>query len=169
MARKKEEKAVEEKGSKKDGAFTKAELETFRKRLMEIREEVLKNVRSRIADKRTIGDHKELSDQQDIAAEETERELQFLLTDRDRRKLIEVDDALDRLEKGTYGICEECGEPIGKERLKILPFTRYTLECQQEMEELNRLERARQLEEDEKQYIEFQMTEQPQPDEADEN
>lgn len=146
-------------------AFTEQEMQEFKDRLLVIREEILRDVRSRIASKRDSSDHKELSDMQDIASDETDRELQFLLTDRDRSKLIEVDDALARIESGTYGVCEESGEVISKRRLQAMPFARYTLEVQQEMEELASLERARQLEEDEKQYIEFSMNE---PDEIDE-
>ena len=145
--------------------FSAKDLAEFKEKLSTLREEVLKEVRGRIASKRDSNDHKELSDMQDKASDETDREMQFLLTDRDRAKLIEIDDALARLDAGTYGICEESEEPISKARLLAMPFARYTLEVQEEMEELAVMERARQLEEDERQYIEFSMNE---PDEIDE-
>jgi len=45
--------------------------------------------------------------------------------------LAEVNDALDRLERGTYGICESCAKPIDPERLKVLPYARLCMDCQQ--------------------------------------
>jgi len=46
-------------------------------------------------------------------------------------RLRNIEDALERLEEGTYGYCEECGKPIGVKRLKALPFTRYCIKCQE--------------------------------------
>ena len=45
-----------------------------------------------------------------------------------------IDDALQRIEDGTYGVCEECGKKIHKERLKIMPFAKFCVACQSEME-----------------------------------
>ena len=150
----------------KKPVYSEAELNEFKSGLLTLREGILREVRSQIAKKREIQDHIEVHDFQDKAADETDREMQFLLTDRDRAKLIEIDDALARFENGTYGICEDCEEVIPKERLQAMPYTRYTLDCQIEMEEIAAMERARQLEEDEKQYIEFSMNE---PDEIDQD
>jgi len=49
-------------------------------------------------------------------------------------QLTNLEEALGRLEMGTYGICEGCGERIAMERLKLVPFTAYCVECQQEKE-----------------------------------
>ena len=65
----------------------------------------------------------------DIASAERDRELSLILGDRERERLASIQDALARLEDATYGMCEECGEPIGEERLKILPFTKVCVEC----------------------------------------
>lgn len=52
-----------------------------------------------------------------------------------KEQLTQLEEAQRRLEQGTYGICESCGEPIGLERLKLVPFTPYCVDCQRENEE----------------------------------
>ena len=59
-------------------------------------------------------------------------------------KKVEIDEALKRLDNGTYGNCEMSGKPIPHARLEALPFTRYTVECQAELEKRNRFSRVRQ-------------------------
>lgn len=76
----------------------------------------------------------EIGDIYDIASSERERELTLMLGDRDREKLSEIDEALERINDNTYGICEECGEPIAEDRLRALPFTRVCVECQSKNE-----------------------------------
>lgn len=71
----------------------------------------------------------EIGDIYDIASNERERELTLMLGDRDREKLAETDEAFERIKSGTYGICDECGEPIGEARLMALPFTKVCIDC----------------------------------------
>lgn len=52
-----------------------------------------------------------------------------------------IDEALRKLDEGTYGICEDCGEAISEQRLKILPFAIYCTDCQERREEIEELER----------------------------
>jgi len=73
-------------------------------------------------------------DQYDLASEERSREINLILSDRDRDKLQAIEDALERIEDGSYGICEQCEEDIAPERLEALPFTRLCVSCQSEME-----------------------------------
>ena len=79
----------------------------------------------------------ETSDIYDIASTERERELSLTLGDRERQRLIEIDKALERLGDKEYGLCEECGEDIGEERLRALPFTRLCIECKSKFERQN--------------------------------
>lgn len=72
----------------------------------------------------------EIGDIYDIASTERERELTLMLGDREREKLSEIEDALERVGDNSYGGCEECGEPIAEDRLRALPFTRVCVECQ---------------------------------------
>jgi DnaK suppressor protein len=76
----------------------------------------------------------EIGDIYDLASNERERELTLTLGDRDRGKLSEIEDALERIGDGTYGECEECGEPIADNRLRALPFTKVCIECQSKKE-----------------------------------
>ena len=76
----------------------------------------------------------DIGDILDSVSEERTRELDLILTDREKRKLAQIDDAIDRIEENTYGICEECGVKIPKARLKVLPFAIYCVECQEKNE-----------------------------------
>jgi DnaK suppressor protein len=77
----------------------------------------------------------EPSDIQEKAAEEASRRALLALDARARARLGEIDDALGRLEDGSYGICEETGEPIPHARLRSEPTTRYTVEALELLEE----------------------------------
>ena len=80
------------------------------------------------------GNKDEGLDTYDLASEERDREINFILSDRERSKIKEIDEALARLADNTYGICESCGLEIGEERLEALPFTRLCRDCQQDQE-----------------------------------
>ncbi|HVN29537.1 MAG TPA: TraR/DksA family transcriptional regulator [Candidatus Binataceae bacterium] len=80
-------------------------------------------------------------DAYDLASEERDREINFILSDRERAKIKDIDDALVRLGDRSYGICEECGLEIGEERLDALPFTLVCRDCQQDREREARTQR----------------------------
>lgn len=73
-------------------------------------------------------------DTYDLASEERDREISFILNDREREKLQAIEEALERIEDGTYGICESCESEIAEARLGALPFTRLCVNCQAERE-----------------------------------
>ena len=76
----------------------------------------------------------DVGDFYDYASGDRERELAHTLTDRERARLIQVDDALRRIEEGSYGICDICGLKIDEGRLLALPFTKLCLACQEDLE-----------------------------------
>jgi DnaK suppressor protein len=76
----------------------------------------------------------DIGDILDSVSEERTRELDIILTDREKRKLLQIDDALDRIDDATYGQCEECGTKIPRARLKVLPFAKFCVECQEKNE-----------------------------------
>ncbi len=76
----------------------------------------------------------ELPDPSDRATAEEERAWSLRLADRDRKLLGKVQDALARLEAGTFGQCTRCGGPIGEERLRARPVTDLCIECKPELE-----------------------------------
>ncbi|MBI5233531.1 MAG: TraR/DksA family transcriptional regulator [Deltaproteobacteria bacterium] len=89
---------------------------------------VLQEVSRKIKSESDVGKF-EIGDIYDIASVERERELSLLLGDRGRLKLAEIEDALNRIKDDTYGICEECNEPIAEQRLRALPFTHVCVDC----------------------------------------
>ena len=73
-------------------------------------------------------------DEIDTATQSTEREMQFELGGMDTRMKQDIDNALAKIEKGTFGKCECCGEDISQARLEALPWGRYCKNCQEEAE-----------------------------------
>jgi RNA polymerase-binding transcription factor DksA len=82
--------------------------------------------------------------QADAGSDAYDRDFALSLLSQEQDSLYEIDEALTRIEYGTYGVCEMSGKTIPHARLEALPFTRYTVECQAELEKRNRLQRIRQ-------------------------
>ena len=78
-------------------------------------------------------------DTYDLASDERDREINMILNDRERTKLMAIEDALVRLGEGSYGVCDECEEDIGVGRLKVMPFTRLCVRCQEDLEKETRM------------------------------
>ncbi len=108
-------------------------LTKMHEQLTEMKAKLLGEIDSELRAERE-GNKDEGMDTYDLASEERDREINFILSDRERVKIKQIDDALDRLEGGTYGVCESCGLEIAEERLQALPFTRLCRDCQQEQE-----------------------------------
>ncbi len=70
----------------------------------------------------------------DMATSTFDRELDYTLEENVERALAAIDAALQRIEDGTYGTCETCGEPIGVERLEALPWTTQCIDCKRREE-----------------------------------
>jgi len=87
------------------------------------------------------GNKDEGLDTYDLASEERDREINFILSDRERLKLRQINEALERLADNTYGICDACGLEIAEERLRAMPFTRLCRDCQQDQEREARSQR----------------------------
>lgn len=105
----------------------------IKKMLLQMRKELLQEVTQTM---RAESDHLkfDIGDFYDHASTDRDRELALMLADREREKLTHVDDALKRIETGTYGKCESCEEDIDKERLAAMPFTKLCLSCQEDLE-----------------------------------
>ena len=76
----------------------------------------------------------ELSDWVDLAAASHERELSIILNGNKDEVLMKIDQAIELIATGKYGICANCKQPIAKERLKAIPFTRLCIHCQEKLE-----------------------------------
>ncbi len=102
--------------------------------LLNMRKSLLGEIRDNVKEESDYLKAPVTGDIYDLASSERERELALLLGDRDREKLAEIDEALRRIEEGSYGSCEECGEKIGIGRLKAMPFTQLCVECKSKLE-----------------------------------
>ena len=93
----------------------------------------------RTVDDMTEGDGKTgFPDPTDRASLESDRNFELRIRDRERKLILKYKEALHRLENGSYGVCEICGDPIGEERLKARPVTTQCIECKTDMEEQER-------------------------------
>ena len=111
--------------------------ERFRKRLLQVREEIIEGIKQRDVSAQGIGQNG-IQDIGDESATISHRYLLMSLSENERSKLMEIDEALDRIEDGTFGICEDCGEPIALKRLEVIPDARYCVECQENLEKASK-------------------------------
>lgn len=81
-----------------------------------------------------VDDHEKLPDLLDQAIWTHNSNISLLLLEKNNMKMDSFKNALERINEGTYGICEGCSERISKERLKAIPFTRFCISCQRENE-----------------------------------
>ena len=82
--------------------------------------------------------------QADAGSDAYDRDFALSLLSQEQDALYEIDQALKRIELGTYGICEMSGKPIPHARLEAIPFARFTVECQSQLEKQNKASRVRQ-------------------------
>lgn len=108
-------------------------MKSIKEMLLKMREELVRGIARRSRESKG-GSAQDIGDILDSVSEERTRELDMLLTDREKQKLKQIDDALDRIEENLYGLCEECGVKIPKARLKVVPFAKYCVECKEVIE-----------------------------------
>ncbi len=117
---------------------------TLRKALIGRREEIVKEAKTEIS-KYIKGEKKQLVDTAlddgDWAIVDLSEDINLKQLSTHRETLLKIDEALRKLDEGTYGKCEDCGEEISEERLDILPFAIYCRDCQEKREQLEVIER----------------------------
>ncbi len=147
-------KASQDKNKKVRKEFLKKAEET----LLETKKQLLREIQERVKEE-TEGSKDEGRDAYDLASDERDREINFILNDREREKLLAIDEALQRIKDKSYGICEcgceNCEGEIQLGRLKILPFTRLCVKCQEEVERESKMQRKF---EDERSYRKLAIT-----------
>jgi DnaK suppressor protein len=111
----------------------KALLKNARERLLNMRRQVLREIDNDLKEGRE-GAKDDGMDTYDLASEERDREISFILSDREREKLQAIQEALERIEDGSYGICDSCEAEIAPARLEAMPFTRLCVSCQSDRE-----------------------------------
>jgi len=81
----------------------------------------------------------ESPDPVDQASMESDRDFNFRIRERESRLVAKINEALERIEDGTYGMCERCGRPISVERLKARPVTTLCIKCKKKQETAEKL------------------------------
>jgi len=125
--------------SEKEPFMNERQREYFRRKLEAWKEEILEESRSTIESLKqdTVAE----ADLADRATTETDRTLELRTRDRQRKLIAKIDDAIRRIEDGTYGYCEETGEPISLSRLEARPIATLSLEAQERHERRERVHR----------------------------
>ena len=109
------------------------DVETFKRKLLEMRRDLLGQVERKKLYSKEVGEDG-IPDSGDVAAYSYSKEVLMGLGENERTKLRLVEEALTKIDEGTYGVCERCEEAIPVKRLELLPFTRYCVQCQTELE-----------------------------------
>lgn len=117
------------------------QLQYFRERLLSWRAELLEQAQQTLDDLRDDAHH-EVGDEADRASREADQTLDLRTRDRYRKLLRKIDAALRRIDDGSYGYCEETGEPIGLRRLEARPIATLSVEAQERRELLERQSRG---------------------------
>ncbi len=111
----------------------------FRHKLLRWRQDLLREAEDTLASLSAGGINE--ADLTDRASVETDRALELRTRDRARKLISKIDQALERLDNGTYGYCEESGEPIGLRRLEARPIATLSIEAQERHERMERVHR----------------------------
>jgi DnaK suppressor protein len=112
------------------------QLEYFRLKLLDWRQSLLEESQQTLDSMRDP--QRDVSDEAERASRETEISFELRTRDRYRKLLRKIDQAINRIEDGSYGYCEETGEPIGLQRLEARPIATLSIEAQERRELLER-------------------------------
>lgn len=113
--------------------MNKREIKKIKDKLLERKRELLRSIQSNLDSSNQASDNRS-SDPIDVASDSFEDDLSMSLAGREAEELASINDALDKIEEGTYGECEECGKPIPAARLKALPFASMCIKCKEQQE-----------------------------------
>ncbi len=133
------------KSKKKDG--TEDRHTSLKQILLDKREALIQEIKHQLGQSVTEEQQRRLEaamDSGDQALVDLEREMGISLQEMRNRERQLIDDALDSLDEGTYGMCADCGEEISEKRLHALPFARLCVECQSKRELMEKIERSEQ-------------------------
>jgi DnaK suppressor protein len=112
----------------------KQRLEYFRKLLTEQLRSHDDQVRDKQQEALDMNSDDGVKDSVDMSLQDVNQEMAFRLGERESQMVADIDEALRRLDEGTYGTCERCGKPIPEARLEAVPAARFDATCQSEME-----------------------------------
>jgi DnaK suppressor protein len=125
--------------SDKEPFMNERQRDYFRTKLLAWREEILKEAKETLLHLQEENqNHPDLADR---ASSETDRAIELRARDRQRKLIAKIDEALGRIDDGTYGYCEETGEPISLRRLEARPIATLSVEAQERHERRERVYR----------------------------
>jgi DnaK suppressor protein len=125
--------------SEKEPFMNEHQLEYFRDKLLAWKEEIISESRETLVNLQD--DSSNLPDIVDRASSETDKAIELRARDRQRKLISKIDEALKRIDDGSYGYCEETGEPISLKRLEARPTATMSIEAQERHEKRERVYR----------------------------
>lgn len=117
--------------------MNKAQLKKFRALLEQKREELVRKAKQTLDEDMTL-DVSDLPDEMDLASSEYLQSFTFRLRGREKSFLDKINKALVKIEEGTFGVCEECGEEISMKRLEARPETTLCIRCKEDQERVEK-------------------------------
>ena len=125
--------------SDKEPFMNERQRDYFRLKLLNWREDILKEAKETLLHLQEENqNHPDIADR---ASSETDRAIELRARDRQRKLIAKIDEALGRIDDGTYGYCEETGEPISIRRLEARPIATLSVEAQERHEQRERVYR----------------------------
>ena len=125
--------------SEEEPFMNERQREYFRRKLTQWKQDIIRESHETLAALQTENEnHPDLADR---ASSETDRAIELRARDRQRKLIAKIDSALDRIDEGSYGYCEETGEPIALKRLEARPIATLSLEAQERHERHERVYR----------------------------
>jgi RNA polymerase-binding protein DksA len=124
---------------KNNNKLTKADREKFKSLLLDYRAALVGDLNhledNALSSRREDAATLDISNFADLGTDNFEKDLTIGLIENSEVTVREIDAALQRIEAGTYGVCEGAGEPVGKSRLRAIPWARLCIDCQRKAEE----------------------------------
>jgi DnaK suppressor protein len=125
--------------SQKEPFMNERQRDYFRQKLLDWKEGILREAKETL--QHLQDENQNHSDLADRASSETDRAIELRARDRQRKLIAKIDAAIQRIDDGTYGYCEETGEPIALKRLEARPIATLSLEAQERHERRERVYR----------------------------
>jgi len=114
--------------------LSRSEKNASKKKLIETKNQIVRKMSQAYSESKEV-ETDVAQDLADKAESSYTKEFLLSLTDSEREQLLQIDEALRALDKGTYGICQNCGSPISRKRLEALPWATYCVPCQEKLEQ----------------------------------
>ena len=121
----------------KQTTLKKEKLESFRKLLIQNINELLSEAGKTVSE--MTNGKENFPDPNDRASLESDRNFELRIRDRERKLIVKMQEAIKRIDDGTFGVCEACGGPISEKRLTARPVTTDCIDCKTKQEKLEKL------------------------------